>query len=58
MKNLFKRLTCKHNFIIKGLFNVYDGTPKTITYLECPHCKKRKKKVMINKMVLKEDIVA
>lgn len=58
MRNLLRGLFCKHNFIIKGVYNVYDGTPKTVTYLECPHCKKKKKKVMINKIVMKQDIVA
>lgn len=57
MKNLLRRLICKHNFIVKGTFNVYDGRTKIVSYLECPHCKKRKKKVVINKITIK-DIVA
>lgn len=58
MKNLLRRLTCKHTYMVKAVFDSYNGTSKTITILECPHCKKRKKNISSNKIKMKNDIVA
>lgn len=58
MTRILRRALCKHNFMVKGVFNTYNGTSRTITILECPHCGKKKRKITINKLIIKQDIGA
>lgn len=58
MKKLIRKFTCKHTFMVKRVFNIYDGESKKVTILECPHCGKMKKKITVKRIIIKQDIGA